>query len=133
MAGKYTRTYVVNKGISRDERKRIHPIWRGVGCAMLILFPVIGVAGGQVLLDLNGQNNWMPIPRDLLMKKTDFLYSLIPDPMLYIKAIMFFVIVAVLFALFFLVSFILTSQLGITDRSDPYYVPPVKRARRRRV
>lgn len=133
MGGKYVRNYASQRGISREERQRIHPIWRGVGFAMIVLFPIIAYAGMVVLMDLNGKNNWMPVPVDLLMKRTDFLYQFIPDPMLYIKILIWFVLVMILFAVFTFLSFIISSTFGYTDRKDPYYVAPIKRQRRRRI
>lgn len=130
MSGKYGR-YSERRGISREERQMIHPIWRAVGWSMIILFPIIGAAGTSVLLDLNGKHNWAPIPRDLLIKQSDLLYRIIPDSMILIKAILWVCIVAILFAVFTFISFIITSKFGYTDRRDPYYVAPIKRQRRR--
>jgi len=132
MGGKYTRNYVANRSISREERTRIHPIWRGVGCAIIILFPIIGWLGSTLLLEANGENNWIPVPVDLVMPPSHFLYAALPDPMLYIKLILTITIVIALFAIFTFVSFLLSNQFGYTNKRDPYYVPPVKSTRRRR-
>lgn len=132
MSGRYTRGYSSRQTPSREERQKLHPIWRGVGFAIIILFPIIAYAGMKVLLDLNGKNNWMPIPVDLLMKRTDILYKFIPDPMLYIEILIWFVLVILLFAVFTFVSFLISNAFGYEGKKDPYYVTPMKRPRKRR-
>lgn len=131
MGAKY-RGYQPNRGISREERRRIHPIWRGVGFILMILIPIISYAGAEVLLDLNGQNNWFPVPSDLIAKPGDFLYSYFPDPMIHIKLLIMVVIAVILFGFFTWISFIVIGSLGMTERNDPYYVAPVRVRRRRR-
>jgi hypothetical protein len=41
---------------------KIHPVWRGIGCVMIAMIPVMSYFGAVVLLDLNAQNGWVPIP-----------------------------------------------------------------------
>jgi hypothetical protein len=132
MGAKY-REYRPNRGISREERRRIHPVWRGVGFVMMILIPVISYAAAEVLLDLNGKNNWFPVPSDLVARRGDFLYNLFPDPMIQIKLIIMIALAVILFALFTWVSFLVIGTFGMTERNDPYYVAPVRRRRRRRI
>lgn len=97
----------------------------------MILIPIIGYAGASVLLDLNGKNNWFPLPADLIARQGDFLYSYVPDSMLYIKLILMVAISAILFGIFTWVSFLIINKFGVTDRNDPYYVPPVRTRRRK--
>jgi len=132
MGMKY-REYRPERGISRKERQRIHPVWRGVGCVLMILIPIVGYAGADVLLRLNGKNNWFPLPADMIAGPGDFFYRLIQDPMIHIKLVLMVVISAILFGLFTWVSFIVIGTFGMTDRNDPYYVPPVRPRRRRRI
>ena len=49
----------------RKERPwKIHPVWRGIGCVMLVLIPIMAYAGASLLLDANASNHWVPIPRE---------------------------------------------------------------------
>ncbi len=43
----------------------VHPVWRGIGCLMMILVPILSYALTMVLLQTGLQNGW-PIPRQLL-------------------------------------------------------------------
>jgi hypothetical protein len=46
---------------------KIHPIWRGFGCLILLIAPVIAYAGAEVLLQLNGEFRWFPAPAELMV------------------------------------------------------------------
>jgi hypothetical protein len=54
--GKYRRE-------SRDPRskeKQLHPIWRGIGCVILVLVPIISFAAASVLMPLLLKRGWVP-------------------------------------------------------------------------
>jgi hypothetical protein len=129
MPSKYSRYQPERTQLTSEEKRRIHPIWRGVGCAMLILFPLIAYAAMDILL----KQSWFPLPVDMFAKRTDFIWGMFPDQLAYIKIATFLVILILLFAIFTLVSFLINSVFGVSERKDPYYVPPVRRQRRRRV
>jgi len=42
-----------------------HPIWRGFGCLISLLLPIISFAGASLLIDYGTQAGW-PIPYQLL-------------------------------------------------------------------
>lgn len=127
MGSKY-REYQVPKGPSSKDMQRIHPVWRGVGCALMLLMPIIAWAAVDVLIT----RKVLPIPGDLIAGPGDFLYGLIADPLIHIRLVYFAGILMVLYALLTLVTFLLNRTFGITPRSDPFYVPPVKARPKRR-
>jgi hypothetical protein len=43
----------------------IHPIWRGIGCLMMILIPIMSYAGASLLVQANVAQRWVPIPAEL--------------------------------------------------------------------
>ncbi len=43
----------------------IHPIWRGIGCLMMILIPIMSYAGASLLVQANIARRWVPIPAEL--------------------------------------------------------------------
>jgi hypothetical protein len=45
---------------------KIHPIWRGIGCFLLILVPIVAYAGGELLIAANQQQGWFPLPAEML-------------------------------------------------------------------
>ena len=42
-----------------------HPVWRGIGCFLLILIPVLAFAGGKLLVQANRTQRWIQIPAEL--------------------------------------------------------------------
>lgn len=101
----------------RDRNRQVHPVWRGVGFALLILTPIIAFFGSIALVDANAKQGWVEIPRDLIAKG-------VGDPLLYIKIIVGIVIFLVVTVIFRLVTFILYSAFG-PSRYSPLDVPPV--------
>jgi len=47
-------------------RTFIHPAWRGIGCLLVVLIPIMGWGLGGVFLEKNVQYGWgVPIPPEL--------------------------------------------------------------------
>jgi len=46
---------------------RVHPIWRGIGCLLFLLVPVMSYAGAKLLFAANYRNGWLPTPGELLV------------------------------------------------------------------
>jgi hypothetical protein len=61
--GKYSRTYLSPQ--SRVPRASIHPVWRGIGCLLLVLVPIISFAAARLLVQENLKTNWIEIPVEL--------------------------------------------------------------------
>lgn len=127
MSGKY-REYSSNRRTSQKDYQRIHPIWRGVGFAMIVLIPIISWAGADLIIT----RGLLPLPRDLFASSGQLLYNLTRDPLIHIRLMFFIGILLILFALFTLFVFIVNSLFGVSQRNDPFYVPPVQRRSRRR-
>ena len=47
----------------REERKRINPIWRGVGCITISVFGAAGYLFAQWFLRANAVKGWVYLPR----------------------------------------------------------------------
>jgi len=41
-----------------DTKKEVHPVWRGIGCLMNILTPVISGAAAMLVVDLGKAQGW---------------------------------------------------------------------------
>lgn len=127
MGSKYQR-YQPERRSSREKQRKIHPIWRGIGFGLIVLFPIIAYAAMEVLIS----SKWFPLPTDLFAKPGHFIYKLIPDQLIYIKALIMISIILLLSLIFTFISYIVNSAFGNTARDDPYYVPPIKRKSRRK-
>ena len=113
----------------REARRAIHPVWRGVGFALIVLIPLLSYAAMQVLLQQNAEKNWFPLPVDLAAGPGNFLYA--GDPWIYFKILVTVVIMLVLFALLTLVTFMITRAFA-PPRYGPFDVPPIKGRVRKR-
>ncbi len=124
MSSKY-RSYEEKKMAKRE----IHPIWRGVGLIMIFLIPVIAWAAMRTVID----QRMIPIPPDLFAKKGQILYTLFNgDKLINIEIIVLLIFAFVLYMLYMLISFIITSAvMGSPEKYDPYYVPPIRNVKRR--
>ena len=49
----------------KEREYRIHPIWRGIGCFMFIIIPIMAYAGASILVEMNIQERWVPLAREL--------------------------------------------------------------------
>lgn len=87
-----------------DNKIYIHPIWRGIGFALLVFAPIMGYISSIILLDMNKEYKWMPIPKDLLISGS--------DPYILIKIIITIVIAFLIFLLFQLITFFLYRVAG---------------------
>jgi hypothetical protein len=113
--GKYTSR--VRQEPLRDRDRQAHPIWRGVGFALMLLTPIIAIFGSIVLVNANTERGWFAIPSDLIYRGGG-------DPLLIVKVIVGIAIFLVVTVLFQLITFILYGALG-PKRYGPLDVPPV--------
>jgi hypothetical protein len=44
----------------------VHPVWRGIGCILLILLPILSFAGAKILVQANFKQRWVQVPTELL-------------------------------------------------------------------
>ena len=92
-------------------KKEIHPIWRGIGCAFLVLIPIMAYFGSLIFLQYGpryGLTGW--ISGDILAKGS--------DPYLYAKIGMTIVVSLILYAILMIITFLINRLFG-----SPLYGP----------
>jgi hypothetical protein len=64
----------------KPRRWRVHPIWRGIGLAMIILVPILSYTGAYMLVRENIKSKWFEVSGDL-MQTVNFapLLRMIPE------------------------------------------------------
>ena len=109
-----------NNDVPEEEQKKVPgakpPVWKGIGCVMLIIIPIISYAGVIVFLQY--------APRFGLSGfiTTDMLADG-PDPLLYVKLVGTAVLTVILYVIFIFLSVLLTqSSRGTTY--GPYDIKP---------
>jgi hypothetical protein len=50
----------------RAKRGQVDPIWRGIGCVMIVAIGAIGFASANWFLRANSRNNWLYMPREIM-------------------------------------------------------------------
>jgi hypothetical protein len=60
---KYNQAY--QRSTSKPRPWSVHPIWRGIGCLLIILIPIISFAAAKILVQENLQQKWVEIPAEL--------------------------------------------------------------------
>jgi hypothetical protein len=106
-----------------NEAPEFHPIWRGIGFALIILIPVISYFAGLLVIDENKLHNYVPIPPDLINP-----YG---DPMLFVKIIVTVAIAFLVYVVFMIITFVSFRLFG-PARYGPVDAPPPRRKIRRR-
>jgi hypothetical protein len=99
----------------KPRKREIHPIWRGIGFALIILIPILSYIGTLILLDENSKRGFFSIPHDLI--------SPYVEPYLYVKVIITALLMFIFYAIFLFITALITSVLA-PPRYGLYDVPP---------
>ncbi len=54
--------YGASQSSNTPRQAEIHPVWRGIGCLILVLMPIIAYTAADVFVTMNGQYQWVPLP-----------------------------------------------------------------------
>ena len=87
----------------RSKDKNVHPIWRGIGCMMLILIPVMAYAAADLFLQAAPGWGFFPRSSDIY-RNIDLQYVVLPFSIGQAVFTLFFVVLG--FLLFSLASMI---------------------------
>jgi hypothetical protein len=113
--------------VNKDE---IHPIWRGFGCVMLVIIPLMAFAAAVAIIDLNAQRDWFDIPAELnQLPSPDSLVAGLPAWIVddFYAKLLVAVVCAVLFFGIFVIIYSLVYRMSGGYRSSPLDAPPQKR------
>jgi len=113
--GKYQNRYQGKLEPSYLNRK-MHPIWRGVGFAFMILIPIFSYVSADLFLTENNRAKWVVFPANFYLVNQ-------PDPELLIRILITIVFMLILYALLTFVS-LLIFRLFAPPRYGPLDVPP---------
>jgi len=101
---------------------KIHPVWRGIGCLMILIIPALAFAGAILVVQANADQKWVPIPAELSQSLTLPLFGTV-------ESVLAVVIVAVLLALIgfgvMTIIYSLVYSLIGPARYGPQDAPPI--------
>jgi hypothetical protein len=117
-----------NQRSMRERPYEIHPVWRGIGCLLIIISPFIAYSLAHVLINMNLEAGWFLIPRDLAQTINIPVPGLnISVPYLYAKLML-----AAVFLVFgiglLMIVYALIYQLVGPSRYGPLDAKPVRRS-----
>lgn len=108
---------------------KIHPIWRGIGCIMMLIIPIMAYAGAVLLVQANAEQGWLPMPRELTQTVT--LPVLGPMKQFYAIGIVTVLLVIIGFGLFTVFYSLVYSMVG-PPSLGPLDAPPVRTSPRKK-
>lgn len=80
---------------------KVHPIWRGIGFAFMILAPLMSYLIVDWFITENSRMNWIVFPANLIVKQFP------PDPLILVKGIGILVLTIIMLSILQLVYFII--------------------------
>lgn len=108
---------------------KIHPVWRGIGCLMLIIIPVMSYAGAILLVQENFKRGWVPVPAEFV--KTVTLPRIGSFPHLYATLLTMLLLMFIGFGALMILYAIMYRFLG-PSYLGPLDAPPERPPRRKR-
>lgn len=116
---------------SRGRPYKIHPIWQGIGCILLILIPILSYAGAVLLVEQNMDQHWLPAPI-MLMQTVNIPFLDMAVPHLYANLVVAVILALIGFAVVTMLYGALYSATG-PSRYGPLDAHPDEfRPRKRR-
>lgn len=125
---------------------KVHPVWRGIGCILMILLPIMAYAGSWIFTRQNIENRWLPLNESLTSRlrlpvidwsflsfpiDLNLLVRWLPGQPLYNADLLFFFAFLIL-GLGLMTVFYAFIYRSITPMHGPFDAPEVESQRRRR-
>ncbi len=124
--GKYDRFQEVQ--VMKKKPAGVHPIWRGIGCLLMLIIPVISYAGAMVLLQANRQKGWIRVPAELAVP-LDLRLFVLPITIIELLVTILFLLALVLIVM---IVYSLTYRVAGPPRYGPTDAPPPRKSAPRR-
>jgi hypothetical protein len=127
--GRYNKFEHKSRGQSRPYK--IHPIWQGIGCLMLIIIPIMSYVGAVILVRENLTQHWLPAPA-ILMQTVFIPVVGLSVPHLYANLLTALLLALCGFAILTMLYGVLYSAIGPSRYSPVDAHPDEFRPRKRR-
>jgi hypothetical protein len=107
-------------------KKPPHPVWRGIGCGLMIIIPAISYIAANYFVTNANLYKWMVLPGEMVVK----VFS---DPLILIKILYAIIFAAGLYLILTVITFIVNRFFG-PPRYGPQDIPldEVERGKPRR-
>lgn len=119
-----------NANMQKEPSWKIHPIWRGIGCMMLVIIPIIAWAAAYEFMRAAPTFSWFPQSRDMY-QNLDLQYFVLPVSL---GQIIFTALFMMLGFMIMTLAYSFVYRVAGPPKYGPTDAPPprVKRTRRRK-
>jgi hypothetical protein len=114
-----------------EHKEPVHPIWRGIGCLLIIIVPIVAFAASTMLVQQGIPQQYIPMSRDLATQINVPLFGFLP---LYyvliitgVISILGFVVITVIYSFVFRVGG--SSRYGPLDADPKQFKRKTKKSR----
>jgi len=94
-----------SSSIPREDKRKTHPVWRGIGCVLIVIIPLLSYMAGNYLVNNADSITWMSIPKDIV-------YENLKDPFIVVKIAFSIVVAAILYLFMAVITFITNKYFG---------------------
>ncbi len=118
---------------------KIHPVWRGIGCMIMAIIPIMAYAASSLFVRANLRNHWIAFPPEFIKPITisalKIPYVNLPNfnkilydalGRLYYADLAFFLLFLVLGYIILLVMYAFMYRVTAPPRYSGYDIPPIK-------
>ena len=114
--------------IKNQRQWDIHPIWRGIGCLMLIIIPVVAWAAASEFMRIAPSLSWFPQSRSMY-QNINLQFIIIPTT---IGQIVFTILFMMVGFMIFSIAYAVVYRIAGPPRYGPTDAPPPRVRKRRR-
>jgi hypothetical protein len=114
--------------VKQEKVHKIHPVWRGIGCLMIIIIPVMAYAAADVFLQAAPGLGLFPRSSDIY-RNIDLGFYVAP---ISLGMVVFTILFAMVGFLLFSVLYSIVYRMAGPPRYGPTDAPPPKRTKSRR-
>lgn len=105
----------------------VHPVWRGIGCLMMIIIPVLSYAASVLIVQENVKQGWLPVPVEF--SRTIAVPFIGNVEYLYANLMVAIVLSLIGFGIFTSLYSLMYSMLG-PSQYGPLDSPPLRRGQK---
>jgi hypothetical protein len=134
-----TKYSALSKPQMKTRRWKIHPVWRGIGCMMMLIIPIMAYAAANIFVRANLKNHWFVFPpeftKPIIISTSKIPYVTLPNfnkmlydalGRIYYGDLAFFVLFLILGYIMLLVMYAFMYQVSAPPRYSGYDIPPIK-------
>jgi len=118
----------------REKKRRMNPVWRGVGCFLVSVLAIGGYLFSNWFLTQNYINQWIYLPPQVISPPMTAVPAILRSVVapLFGPGVLVSLIVGFLFLIFAYLIVSIAYSIAFPIKPGEHDVPPLKRERRRR-